>query len=334
VLAILSTSGLRPLVGDVLSDLVMEFWGPEGVLSAENILTPPPSYDYSIAGPPGYTSTIQDPNAPNVAPEMNEDWMRQTLTLLEEALMKEDAKDQKSMADQPPAGFDQLVQDLLNGAPTDGDGGILATKYRFHCDWCYTALKDTWYTCTECVDYDLCPECFRYNKPNHRHSFDEIILSAVSDEIDILRRLVESIKAAGNAQTAKTRDPKHTFTGCVACQRTPTTGVYYTCLECENIDLCRDCLALPTTRLKHAKHTFVPVKPESTVTPAPSNAAPPAKNVVCDRCHERITGDKWLTCGHPKCYNNIDLHIGCAPWDGDGVHLDSHPLDFAYSSPS
>lgn len=192
---------------------------------------------------------------------------------LEEHLLTE-----SHLEEAPPEGFTDLVQALLDGVST---GGILrSNRFIFHCDRCTKKLQDEWFSCPICDDYDICTECFTKNEYSHNHELSYAKQAEVTNEIDQLRRLLGGIQ--GGALTIA--EPCGAYTFCDGCNRRPANGIYYSCKQCKNFDLCRGCLIDPAKRGVHGTHDFIPVKaapqtPEAGLPPSPTiHLTPPASS--------------------------------------------------------
>jgi len=187
------------------------------------------------------------------------------LELLEGQLLKES----QHLEENPPEGFRDLVQALLNGVSTRGI--LRSNRFIVRCGMCSRQLQDQWLNCPICDDYDICTDCFTRNDCNHKHELEFARQADVSNKINQLRQLLFSIQ--GGAFTIF--DARGAYTFCDGCHRRPGNGIHYSCKQCENFDLCRRCLIDPTKRGHHGTHEFVPAKaallfPEAVLPASPT----------------------------------------------------------------
>jgi len=266
-----------------------------------------------------------------LADQLGQDMVDNALDKLKEKLSKEP----EDPEGEPPEGFTDLVQALLDGIPTGGI--LLSNRFTFHCDRCSKKLQDNWFSCPVCDDYDLCTDCFTRNDYTHRHELAFAKQAEISDEIDELRRLLTSIQ--DGALTIA--EPRGAFAFCDGCRLRIENRIYYTCKQCEDFDLCRSCLIDPTKRGEHKSHDFVPVKaapqtPETSLPPSPTihPTRTPVKKITissytdyeicCDVCKTLITSTIWTRCSELSC-KDLDLHEHCSKTD-IGPHNRWHPL--------
>jgi hypothetical protein len=117
------------------------------------------------------------------------------------------------------------------------------------CDGCQSrCIQDDRYRCLQCLNFDLCGECFekRFEKDSH-HSGHIYVHFKTPNEL-----FNESIVNI-NKEVIKRRfaSVEHTGINCDDCPTNPIVGIRFKCDTCPNYDLCLTCVEQKLTTLQH-----------------------------------------------------------------------------------
>ncbi|XP_059174283.1 uncharacterized protein LOC131954538 [Physella acuta] len=105
------------------------------------------------------------------------------------------------------------------------------------CDECQTkGFSGVRWKCSQCIDYDLCDECFKYGKHSPDHAFFKIVKSGAE-------RIVEPPRSENQLMSDQSLPNcvKHPFITCDECNTEGITGVRWKCTQCPDYDLCDGC---------------------------------------------------------------------------------------------
>ncbi|KAI1792157.1 hypothetical protein LXA43DRAFT_363291 [Ganoderma leucocontextum] len=121
------------------------------------------------------------------------------------------------------------------------------------CDGCdKTDMEGVRHKCLVCDDYDLCEGCIaipaKRMQHNPNHAFFPITTPYDGHDYDAAR---------GRAHPERLR---HEAVSCDGCNSNPLVGIRHKCLDCEDFDMCAECVANPSRRMQHdATHAFFPI---------------------------------------------------------------------------
>ncbi|TCD64312.1 hypothetical protein EIP91_004259 [Steccherinum ochraceum] len=275
-----------------------------------------------------------------------------------------------AMADHPPHAFfaierpDNFIaygrargqRNVLNGI---SPGSSSPTSKRFNapgkihngtdCDGCeQSPLRGVRFRCIQCTDFDFCRSCLSNPSVLEKHNIDHKFWPI--NEPGDLTRYYKAVEEWGNSV-----GPVHAGILCDTCDAT-IIGVRHKCLDCDDYDLCTECLSNPAQRELHSlSHSFFPITDagdKSTYErvrnerntlpaiqvpgPAPRTQPDPRSenfpqihtDVICDCCDETVVGSRF------KCLDcaDFDLCGSCVVMGARDHHNLSHSF-FEMPSP-
>uniref|UniRef100_A0A914C3W3 ZZ-type domain-containing protein n=1 Tax=Acrobeloides nanus TaxID=290746 RepID=A0A914C3W3_9BILA len=122
-------------------------------------------------------------------------------------------------------------------------------KHDATCDVCKQYIYGTRYKCIQCDNYDLCNSCLNRDCHNH-HAFVRIATPRTQRP-----NFFEMQEALREYRIASSSGRKIRII-CDACEE-PIHGVRFTCLTCEDYDLCETC----EQKGSHSMHPMLRIKP-------------------------------------------------------------------------
>jgi len=204
--------------------------------------------------------------------------------------------------------------------PTPSATQTPGVHHHIVCDGCNVSpVVGDRYTCTVCVDFDLCSQCEQSGKSFGRHSAQHNMIKIAAPGVK-------------QAEASKVDAPvTHAGVVCDGCQANPITGDRYKCTVCADFDLCSTCEQSGKSFGRHsAQHNMIkivaPRFPRGCPVferPAASAASGPSDvhaGVKCDGCGAvPITGTRYKCTACP----NFDL---CEKCEARNEHDPKHVL--------
>ncbi|ODM92655.1 E3 ubiquitin-protein ligase SIAH1 [Orchesella cincta] len=118
-----------------------------------------------------------------------------------------------------------------------------AVSHNACCDECSeNPILGKRYKCLQCVDFDLCDICMQAG--THAHHIFAVVGTAQQSRL--FRESFTRIRVTNNENTPvrPTRNRATIFhgIGCDGCEKKPIVGKQYKCLQCDDYDLCDECM--------------------------------------------------------------------------------------------
>lgn len=184
----------------------------------------------------------------------------------------------------------------------DNDLDEIAYHDWYTCDVCKQyPICGVKFSCKTCGDFDLCEACYDFavltEKQHENHNFD-------------VREVPE--QGAGF--------PVHHRIRCTSCLTCPIIGERFRCLECSDVNFCRNCFFKQKEVKNHKKDHEIELIPE----------AKSGNTYKCESCKSSIENQpsfKCKTCSNfVLCETCYDQHSDLFPFESIPSHKEFHPF--------
>ncbi|CAF3664815.1 unnamed protein product [Rotaria sordida] len=125
--------------------------------------------------------------------------------------------------------------------------------HRVRCDGCQSRyIQDDCYRCLQCLDFDLCGECFEKRSENAEHRSGHMYVHLKTPK-ELFGKSITNLNDEVNLTKIKKyfTSVEHTDIFCNGCSMEPIVGIRFKCDTCPCYDLCLKCVEEKIITLQH-----------------------------------------------------------------------------------